>query len=193
MTEEEQIDKIFVYLRTHSTTVSLRPENFVSHGLATTGKDAERYCDAISDYGFVSLSLVPTGGYFSYRISSAGIHFMDKLPERYGDKPYTYCLKIEKEKLDKIVSREELDDKVKKLTINGAKLQTWVTLGSLIVAFTALFIPFVLRKMDENKINQTEIPQLDTLIQKTSQLTQTMQQNLLGLQKIDSVISAKKK
>jgi len=174
---------------------SLFPEGLVTSKVCFSILEATRESEELVNSGFVYAT--PTENNFAkpfaYQITTFGIRFINKLPQGYENKPYTYYEALKEEREARIIDRENLDDKVKKLTLSGSKVQTIVTLASLTIAFVALVIPFVLRKLDENKIDTTEVPQLDTLIQKTSQLSYTLQRNIVDLQKIDSVISVKMK
>lgn len=58
-----------------------------------------------------------------FSISSNGRQLIESLPKEYKDKPYTYYLKLKNDTIKKQEEKDELDTKVKLLTINQAKFQ----------------------------------------------------------------------
>lgn len=68
--------------------------------------------------------------------------------------------------------KEELDAKIKKLTLNQATFQKVMTIASLSIAAIAILTPIILWKLDENVIKETktQVPQLQQVLQKQDQL-----------------------
>jgi phage anti-repressor protein len=75
---------------------------------------------------------------YSYTIKSSGLHFIEKLPESFNNKPYSYYLKLSVEKEIKIKEKEDLDNQKLKIDLENAKriFKTyWWTFGIAVAAF----------------------------------------------------------
>lgn len=78
--------------------------------------------------------------------------------------------------LTKEKEKEDLEIKLKRITIGFSKFQQGTIVASLLVAAIALFTPFLIRFIDRNKIEKTstEIPQLQQLMQTQEQISKDL-------------------
>jgi hypothetical protein len=128
-----------------------------------------RHCKRLTELGFLDKEPNENNHQklYAYRISSKGVHFIDALSMENREAPYTYYVKIEKEALERIREREDLDDKVKAITINSITTPKWMSYGSLFIAGLSIMATLLI---------STGTTHTDTTIRSMPQLMQNQEQ-----------------
>ncbi len=128
-------------------------------GIGLPADQCAIYMDELKSQGFIRE--VEMNGLVRYSISFKGIH---------EGKYSTYLVKKK--------ANDELDEKIKKLTLKNSKFQNIVTVVSVVIAVLAFGTPFVIRYLDRGEIKKvnTEIPELKSFLQTQQQMMESIHQ-----------------
>jgi hypothetical protein len=91
-----------------------------------------------------------------YAINSKGIFFIQNLPKEYAERPYFYHLELQKEK-------QELDSKIKIITLSSLTFQRRVTYITLFLLLITAFIPLLIWRLDKLKDTKIEIKNIEII------------------------------
>lgn len=122
---------------------------------------------------------------YNYWLNSSGYNFIDDLPKEFVEHPYSYYIKRIQESNDKKQQRDELDDKLKKITLKNIDFNKYLSIGSLLIAIIAILTPIYINHVNEGKTTKTEttIPQLNKLQQGIENEHKALQDILDSLRK----------
>ena len=183
MTERELLDISFNFLysrqKEHITYKSLE-----SH---ITDKDANpvRLLNSIYNMGFLDKELNTqqtqshNNNIYNYSINSKRINFIETMPDEFKDKPYSYHLKIDADKQKIQNERDEIDYKIKQITLKNIPTNKNIALWSLMVAVIAILAPIIASTINGNKIIKTE-----STIKDLNKIQQTQEQELQVLKDV---------
>ncbi len=190
MTEAEKIDEGFMYVLGKLGTPANDKDN--PNSKDGTELDVRRVLSTLYKIGFADRTENKQRTndnnrvIYDYWLNSEALHFKDTLPLEFKDKPYSYHLKLESDKDSLKRTRDDLDEKVKKITIGNIRLNKYTTILSLTIALCAIFVPIVIKKMSEGEIIKMEstLPQLKQVLENHNRELQMLQDNLDSLQKL---------
>jgi hypothetical protein len=167
MTETDRINEGFIYLFSKLGNSANDRDN----PNAKDGKelDIRRLLNRLYEIGFadrkenVQRTMGSNGIVYDYWINSKGVHFIDTLPKEFKDQPYSYYLKLEEEEKALKKTRDDLDEKVKKITLNNSRFQKYTPIVSAIIAGLSLISTIILSisKSEKPYIPLKEMQQLE--------------------------------
>ena len=143
MTETERIDEGFMYLFDRLGTPANDRDNPDSTG--EKALDVRRILTQIYEIGFADRTenIQRTMGnnrvIYDYWLNSKAVHFIDTLPKEYKKRPYSYYLKLEE--VEKILKkqRDDLDEKLKRISVGNIKLNKWLPLIAIFISGLSVY------------------------------------------------------
>jgi hypothetical protein len=122
---------------------------------------------------------------YNYSINGKGIKLIETIPDAFKEKPYSYQLKLDEEKQSVIAEKEEIDYKLKKVTLKSIPTNKTVAKWAVFVAVIAILAPIVVYYINKDNTTKTELisPDLNKIQQTQKQELQILKSVLDSLQK----------
>ena len=161
MTETERINDGFMYLFSKLGTPANDRDN--PNSKEGTELDVRRVLNRLYEIGFadrkenIQRTMGSNGTVYDYWINSKGLHFIDTLPKEFEKLPYSYYLELEKDEKALKKTRDDLDEKVKNITLGNIRTNKFIAPISLIVAICSLLFTALYKNKKED-INVNIVP-----------------------------------
>lgn len=161
MTETERIDDGFMYLFNKLGSAANDRDNI--NAKEGTEHDVRRVLNRIYEIGFadrkenVQRTMGSNGIVYDYWLNSKGLHFIDTLPREFDKLPYSYYLKLEEDEKALKKIRDDLDTKLKGISISNIRFTRLLAYASFFLALSLGVVQIVKFISKKNKPEQSNI------------------------------------